>query len=352
VARHDSQVDLYVVNADGSGWTQVTDDSGFENSPAWSPDGTRLLVASSVEANTDLYVMSLDDATTSRVTEDRARDYAPSWSPDGRQVLFLSTRVPSSQVFVLDLEDGAPQPLTEAYAHKTDVVWSPDGDRIAFTMLDGYNQGDVYVMNADGGGLRNLTDHVAHDCCAAWAPDGERLVFLSSRNGDAAGVPAPTRRHEEGLEVVYGTGADVFPPLPDVPRPMTTVMPETPKGVYLIGADGGGLVRLTGNGGRAEDPVWSPDGQRIAFVSDRDGNDEIYVMDVGAILGDDGGGLTRLTRSRDDDSDPIWSPDGTCLAFASHGENGSGLYVIQADGSGLTMLADGITRGTGLSWAP
>ena len=72
--------------------------------------------------------------------------------------------------------------------------------------------------------------------------------------------------------------------------------------IYVMNADGTGQTRLTNNPARESDPAWSPDGTKIAFSSNRDGNDEIYVMDA------DGSGQTRLTNDAGTDSAPAWSP--------------------------------------------
>ncbi len=80
-------------------------------------------------------------------------------------------------------------------------------------------------------------------------------------------------------------------------------------------------------------PNWSPDGTEIAFTSNRDGNDEIYVMNA------DGSNQTRLTYNDAYDGMPAWSPDGTRIAFESRRDsNGSAIYVMNADGSNQTQL--------------
>ena len=105
-----------------------------------------------------------------------------------------------------------------------------------------------------------------------------------------------------------------------------------------MNADGSGQTRLTNNEEIDRNPSWSPDGEKIAFNSIRDGNEEIYIMNA------DGSGQTRLTNnSASDDIDPTWSPDGEKIAFASSSDGNFGIYIMNsADGSDVTRLtADG-----------
>jgi TolB protein len=102
--------------------------------------------------------------------------------------------------------------------------------------------------------------------------------------------------------------------------------------IYVMDADGSHPVRLTHAPGRDAHPYfspdnaasWSPDEKRIAFTSDRDGNSEIYVM------GADGGNVRRLTHTRATERAAVWSPDGTKLLFSSDGDGPSEVYVMQA----------------------
>ena len=115
--------------------------------------------------------------------------------------------------------------------------------------------------------------------------------------------------------------------------------------IYVMNMDGTDLLRLTNDAGRDKDPAWSPDGQRIAFASDRAGSLDIYVMNA------DGSNPVRRTDTGSSDA-PAWSPDGSKIAFASQRDGQFGIYVMSVDGDwgiprALATIGDGtlILRG-------
>ena len=115
--------------------------------------------------------------------------------------------------------------------------------------------------------------------------------------------------------------------------------------IYLMNVDGNGQTRLT-SGAANVNPAWSADGTKIAFVSVRDGNTEVYVMNA------DGSSQTRLTNNTTVDFAPTWSPDGTKIAFSSLRDGNLEIYAMNADGSGQTRLTNNPAGDLDPDWSP
>ena len=148
----DSKGYLYVMNADGSGATEVATARDNVGWPAWSPDGSRIAFAG-VFPDThagawDIYVVNTDGSGLTRLTNNVDNEMEPAWSPDGTRIAF--TR--GIHIHVMSSGGSNLVQLTSGSTVNKKPVWSPDGNRIAFVRYDGADPG-IYVMNADGSGL-------------------------------------------------------------------------------------------------------------------------------------------------------------------------------------------------------
>lgn len=252
----DGNFEVYVMNADGSNQTRLTNNPAFDVVPAISPDGTKILFESDREGNQDIFVMNADGSAPTSLTRHAAWDERPRWSPDGTRILFVSDRDGLPDIFVMNADGSG---LVNLTASPTSIdrpaAWSPDGSRITFSSSrTGAFQ--IFVMNADGSSPVQLTDTPSADFAPAWSPDGTRIAFTSN----------PTGPSEEG-------------------------------DIHVINTDGSGRVNLTNDPAtRNRGPSWSPDGALIAFTSYRTGNHEVFVMKAD---GSDPVNVSRRPQSTD-----------------------------------------------------
>ncbi|MBI2836667.1 MAG: PD40 domain-containing protein [Chloroflexi bacterium] len=258
----DGNREIYIMNADGSGQTRLTNNPAYDADPVWSPDGSKIAFSSYRDGNREIYVMNADGSNQTRLTNNSAADYGPSWSPDGSKIAFESYRDGNWETWVMNADGSNPTQLTNiVFYSNSGPAYSPDGSKIVFHSnrdMPSPWPADIYVMNADGSGQTRLMSNLANDLDPLWSPDGSKIVFHSDRDGN--------------------------------------------KEIYVMNADGSNQISLTNNPAGDSWPTYSPDGSKIAFYSDRDGNNEIYVMNA------DGSNQTRLTNDPASDSEPAWSP--------------------------------------------
>jgi TolB protein len=170
----DGRVAISSVNADGSGFRQLTDASIRYLRSSLSPDGTAIL-AVSVSRGFELYVMDSDGANQRRVPNVPEDVAFASWSPDGTKIVYATATPPpnpGADIYVINRDGTGGRQLTHAEGVSEYPCWSPDGREIAFqTSRDG--NFEIYVMNADGSHPRRLTDHPGFDGRPSWRVVGQ-----------------------------------------------------------------------------------------------------------------------------------------------------------------------------------
>jgi Tol biopolymer transport system component len=128
---------------------------------------------------------------------------------------------------------------------------------------------------------------------------------------------------------------------------------SAPWQIYLLNSSTGERIRLTETDSNERTPRWSPDGRKLVFASDRDGNREIYVMDVaGASQGETAAALRNLSQHKAPDWQPAWSPDGARVAFSSYRDDNWELYLVDADGTNLLRMTDHPENDFSPTWSP
>lgn len=281
-SNRDGNFEIYVMNADGSAQTRLTNVPGLDVDPVWSPNGQKLVFISPRDGNQfEIYAMNPDGSAQTRLTNSPGvPEFSPTWSPDGQKIAFARSLFPSgeSQIFVMNADGSGEVQLTNGSACGCEEpAWSPDGQKIAFT-----RGGEIFVMNADGSGETKLTDNPTNDRSPTWSPDGQKLAFQSSRDGN-----------EE---------------------------------IYAMNADGSAQTNLTDDATGDGDPAWSPDGLKIVFARGSD----FFVMNA------DGSAQTNLTNNPSfAGARPDWQPLPACPDIQVGFATAQGCFTETAPGSGI-----------------
>jgi metal-dependent hydrolase (beta-lactamase superfamily II) len=265
------------------------------------------------DGNSEIYIMNADGSDPRRLTFNQFEDSSPVWSPDGSQIAFLSDRddpepgncFPNCfyQLYVINPDGGNEHKLIETDFSTLHPDWHPEGGRLSFDSE--FNlAGDIYVLNSDGSSLELL---IEDGFWADWSPDGYQLVFASNRDGNVE-IYVANADGSNQQRLTENEKLDFFPAWsPNGSKIAFSNFDDNQ--IYIMDADGSNEQQLTFNG-LNEDPAWSPDGTHIAFQSTRDGNFEIYTLNVAAVQGrNEGADPIRLTNNNTGDFWPSWGPE-------------------------------------------
>ncbi|NOX96834.1 MAG: hypothetical protein GXO98_01975 [Nitrospirae bacterium] len=276
---------------------QISTGSGYYSFPAWSPDGKKIAYTDYQDGKQNILVVEVGKdgrpkGTPVNITNSHSIDEHPSWSPDGKKLVFDSNRDGGKrELFVIDANGDNPKLL---YRHQTKnglkesfhPSWSPDGEIIAFVA-----ENNIWVIGKEGKNSPVRITSFGYNDYPSWSPDGTQIAFYSNN----------------AIKLIKADGS------------------ENPK-------------TLTGTGGLKSNfpgwssfPAWSPDGKKIAFVSNRKKmleSKEVKYYDLWIVNADGTGKAEYLTNDRHRESFPAWSPQGDKLAFQSNRNNGFYIWGI------------------------
>jgi serine/threonine protein kinase len=247
-SNHEGNFDLYGMDADGSNQQRLTNTPAEEWHPAWSPDGTRIVCqCMSGASGSNVCLVNADGSGYTQITRwtaDDGRAQRPVWSPDGQKIAVSREGMgtASHSIWVMDA-DGSNQ---TQIAEGRDPSWSPDGARIAFIRSDGSGL-QIWTVGPDGSDLQKLTEGGHDHMYPTWSPDGRQIAFEYDHAAvavmDAGGGSPQTVAAKGSWNLSWS------------PEGSKLVIAPLGEGLWLVDVVGGGQVQIAQNGTQ---PAWRP----------------------------------------------------------------------------------------------
>jgi Tol biopolymer transport system component len=281
-------------------------EGGFYNtSPAITPQGDKIAFLSNRDDYFDLFVMNAVDGSkveklvagqqTTNLEELHLLTPGISWAPDGKRIAIAVKAGEEDAILLLDVASRDQEKLTFGLDGIFSVSWSPRGDKLAF-VGNTPRQSDIYTYDLSSHELKNLTNDLYSDAQPSWSNDGETIYFSSDRGAHLKGDPASY-----------------------------TVYNYDQQDIYAIRIADQSITQLTDWASSSESsPIGSPDGKKILFVSDRNGINNLYELDL----------TTKATRPITNSLSGVYqlsmSRDGSKLAFSSLTRAGFDIFLMRS----------------------
>ena len=328
---------IWTMRPDGSALKQVTSGHGDDREPRISPDGKTIAFSSdrAFEGSYDIWTVDIATGALKRITSSAADEYGPNWSPDGNSLAFISgTGIAGKSVEVINVASSQQHTVISIDPAKGRLEapsYSPDGKHIAYVQFNGagmfMDDAHLIVASAEGGAPTYTGKAIdTFPFPAEWI-SGNELVYTGSGKilhtdivaGTEAAIPftaaIPSYRPQY-VHKRYDFDSIATRPVLGIYSP--SISPDGKRVAFIalnqlyVMPVGGKPVALTHDLFYKQGPTWSPDGKTLAYISDKDGIENIYLHDASSA---DASTDRRAAPSPSAQIMPAWSPDGKFIAF-------------------------------------
>lgn len=250
----------------------------------------------------------------------------------------------NKEIFIADADGFNLRGITKNGSINLKPRWNPAGNAIAFTSYAAGNP-DLYVADLQKGDIRRISHRIGINTGGTFSPGGRSLALTLTVGSDSEIFSIDPATGAELARLTASPGIDCSPAF-SFDGSQIAFVSERSGGpqIYVMAADGSGARRVTFSGNHNVDPAWSPKGDRLAFVG-RDGAFDVFTVRL------DGSGMERITQGAGDNEDPSWSPEGSYVAFSSTRSGGSHIWIASSDGLHQVQVTSGGGGYTNPHWS-
>ena len=298
--------------------------------------------------NYDIFIGDIYSGHITQITRNKWIDFNPAISNDSKKIAFISDRDGNREIYIADISwvDGYNQwkvtnllNISNSVENDWTPVFSPTDDLIAFSVYfpkdDNY---EIFTMNYDGENKQNLSMSSGYDQFPQFSPDGSFIVYQGWERGKME-IYFTNLLENNRINLTRNVNAhDILPHgkafSPSGELIVFTSERDGNRNIYLMNVNGLNLKQITSHESNDYEPVFSPDGKSIVFTSERDGNKEIYLFDLELK------NLKNLSKDSGDDWNPRFYPDGNKIIFQSTRDNNWEIYMMNFNGSNQKNLTN------------
>jgi Tol biopolymer transport system component len=295
----DGDTEIYAMTADGNNIYQLTNNSTSDSNPKWSSDHSQILFQSDREGNSVPYLMNSDGSNQRPASPEIVNEYhlKAKWSPDSNLLGIWN----ENSLYIVQAADGGV--LLQKPLAAVDISWSPAGDQIVFCS---YSNGkyNISILSISDGKLKKITALDDTVQLISWSPDGNKIAVSAS--GDFGQLAKIFTMNTDGSQLTKLTDNNGPFWLSDWTPDGKHILSDGPRSPYLVSVDGAGTTQVSklpepnDPSFDTVEPNLSPDGTRIVFSYDSDGELEIFTVNL------DGTELTNITNNPANDYNPDW----------------------------------------------
>jgi TolB protein len=261
----------------------LTQDTFSQYQPSWSPDGLKIAYQTTQSGNPDIWVMRADGTGQTQLTFGEAWNYDAEWSPDNKKIAYVSEETGNPDIWIMDADGSNKKRLTTSLSLEQEPAFSPDGEWIAYTS-DLSGDLDIWIMRSDGTEQTQVTKWPSSDTYPAWGSNNMLYFVSDSFNSKQIWNTNPFDSQQGMMQVSYSHDSDHPAPHPGLGFIAYTNTQSYPSGLTLLSlykSKNAIKKTITSSEFTQSSPAWSPDGTKLAYITDRAGNNyDIAVIEL------------------------------------------------------------------------